>query len=58
MLRMCCYCEKIMGEKEPFEDKSITSGLCDPCLKKELKKAGLFKQAMARRDQLRKQMGR
>jgi len=38
MIRMCYRCKKIMGEKEPFEDKSITSGLCDDCFPKELQR--------------------
>jgi hypothetical protein len=25
-------CLKIMGEKPPYEDTSITHGLCDKCL--------------------------
>jgi len=32
MIRQCCKCKKILGEKEPLEDKSITSGYCDQCL--------------------------
>lgn len=36
MIRICYRCLIIMGEKEPFEDKSETHGLCDPCLAAEL----------------------
>lgn len=32
--------DRIMGEKEPFEDKRETHGLCDGCLKLELEKIG------------------
>ncbi len=32
MIRQCCKCNVIMGEKEPFEDKSITHGLCPKCV--------------------------
>jgi len=38
MIRICMRCHKVMGEKEPFEDKSETHGYCDPCLKIELRK--------------------
>ena len=31
MIRRCCYCKKIMGEKEPLNDKRITDGICDDC---------------------------
>ena len=31
MIRKCMDCEKYMGEKEPFEDKSITTGICNEC---------------------------
>jgi hypothetical protein len=36
MIRVCYRCKKVMGEKEPLDDKSETHGLCDPCLEKEL----------------------
>jgi len=32
MIRICCRCKKVMGEKAPFEDKTETHGYCDPCL--------------------------
>lgn len=40
MIRVC-YSEfhsgdRVLGEKEPFEDRSETHGLCDGCLKLEL----------------------
>ncbi len=31
-------CNKVFGEKEPFEDKSETHGLCDICFPKEMEK--------------------
>ena len=31
MIRVCCKCKKVFGEKEPYEDKSETHGFCDPC---------------------------
>ena len=36
---VCAWCGKDMGEKPPLEDKSITHGMCEDCLKKELKSA-------------------
>ena len=35
MKRVCSWCGKDMGEKEPFEDKSVTSGMCPECYKKQ-----------------------
>ncbi len=32
MIRQCCKCRVIMGEKEPIEDTSVTHGLCAACL--------------------------
>ena len=31
MVRICMYCHKILGEKEPLDDKSETHGMCDSC---------------------------
>lgn len=33
MFRVCAWCGKDMGEKEPLEDKSVTHGMCEKCLK-------------------------
>lgn len=33
MIRICAYCGKVMGEKPPFEDRRVTHGMCDACLK-------------------------
>jgi hypothetical protein len=45
MIRVCCECKKVFGEKEPLEDRSETHGICEKCspkvtkrFKKELKK--------------------
>jgi hypothetical protein len=35
MIRICCRCKTIMGEKKPLEDKSETHGLCDKCFEFE-----------------------
>jgi len=34
MKRLCAWCGKNMGEKEPLDDKRATHGLCDKCAKK------------------------
>lgn len=31
MIRICCVCGYVIGEKEPFEDPSQTHGFCPPC---------------------------
>ncbi len=31
MIRICAWCNRPMGEKEPFDDKSITHGMCEKC---------------------------
>jgi len=36
MIRICMYCERVLGEKEPFADNSETHGICDECLEKYL----------------------
>ncbi len=35
MIRVCCKCEKIIGEKEPLDDPSETHGYCEECLQNE-----------------------
>jgi hypothetical protein len=37
MIRICYRCHIIMGEKKPYEDLSLTHGLCDVCFDKEMK---------------------
>ena len=34
MIRVCAWCGKAMGEREPMEDKSITHGICPECYEK------------------------
>ena len=36
MVVMCSWCKKVLGEKEPFENKNITHGLCDKCFAKQM----------------------
>ena len=31
MIKMCAYCKEKIGEKEPYEDKSETHGICGIC---------------------------
>lgn len=31
MIRWCSYCQKFLGEKEPFTDLSISHGICTSC---------------------------
>ena len=38
MIRQCCICWIVFGEKEPLEDKSITHGLYGDCFKVEMGK--------------------
>ena len=38
MLRQCCRCKVIYGEKEPLEDKNVTSGYCDVCFPLEMER--------------------
>ena len=42
----CAWCGKYLGEKEPYEDKSVTHGICPECRAKYFpKKDGLLPQA-------------
>ena len=36
MIQICMDCEVIYGEKEPYEDRSYTHGLCPKCFKVRL----------------------
>ncbi len=41
MIIQCAWCKKIVGEKEPLQDKRVTSTICPECfkkLKKEIEK--------------------
>ena len=49
MIRRCMFCNKIIGEKEPFENKSITDGICDICAK--LPPAEIKKLVMLRKEE-------
>lgn len=31
MLRVCMFCDRVFGEKEPLFEKTSTHGICDPC---------------------------
>jgi hypothetical protein len=31
MRRVCCWCEKDLGEKTPIEVEGVTGGACEPC---------------------------
>lgn len=32
---ICAWCKKPMGEKTPYDNNSITHGMCKKCYKKE-----------------------
>jgi nitroimidazol reductase NimA-like FMN-containing flavoprotein (pyridoxamine 5'-phosphate oxidase superfamily) len=38
MIRVCCECKKVFGEKEPLEDRSETHGICEKCFPKVMKR--------------------
>ncbi len=42
MIIVCCVCKKNQGEKEPFEDKTKTHGLCEACYKSKMKELENF----------------
>ena len=31
MIIKCAWCGKYLGEKEPYDDKSVTHGICQKC---------------------------
>lgn len=33
---VCGWCGKKIGEKPPYKDKSVTTGICDECAQKML----------------------
>ena len=39
MKSQCAWCSADMGEKEPFDDNSVTHGICPSCAKKTLGEA-------------------
>jgi len=38
---VCAWCQKSMGEKEPFEDSAVSHGLCEGCMTDVLEESGL-----------------
>ncbi len=40
MICQCAACLKLMGEKEPLEDRRITHSICDACMEEMEKKLG------------------
>jgi hypothetical protein len=36
MIRICYVCQQKFGEKEPYEDRSLTHGVCPECWPGEL----------------------
>lgn len=34
MIRQCAWCLKMLGEKPPYQDKSVTHTMCKECQKK------------------------
>jgi len=32
MIRVCYLCHRVIGEKAPLDDKSVSHGLCDECV--------------------------
>jgi hypothetical protein len=41
MIRQCGECLKILGEKAPLSDTTVTHGICYKCSIKQLRKAGI-----------------
>jgi len=37
MIRVCSYCGKVFGEKEPLENKEETHGICPECFPEVMK---------------------
>lgn len=37
MIRVCSYCDKVFGEKEPLENRQETHGICLLCFPKVMK---------------------
>lgn len=50
MIIICCVCKRVVGEKEPLEDKQETHGYCEPCFESEKKKIAFKKNVAARND--------
>lgn len=50
MLIRCCQCKDFIGEKEPFNDLSVTDTYCKNCFEKEMKKIDTFKKELERKN--------
>ena len=33
MIRLCAWCKRLLGFKEPLDDARTTHGICEECLK-------------------------
>lgn len=42
MIVRCSWCEEILGEKEPLEDRTFTDTICNDCQERELRAEGLL----------------
>ena len=51
MKRICGWCKKDLGEKEPLEDKAISHGMCEDCEKKILKEEEDKKNARKKKEE-------
>lgn len=38
MIVQCAWCLKMVGEKSPLKDKSVTHGICEECQTKMMEK--------------------
>ena len=50
LIRECVKCGRVYGEKEPYEDRSITSGYCPRCFKEEMEELEKRIEAKERRN--------
>lgn len=37
MIVQCAWCQRIMGEKAPLSDKSVSHGMCEKCYQEQMK---------------------
>ena len=42
MIRLCSWCQTIMGQKEPLDDKQVTHGICPECQEELAEEARVF----------------
>lgn len=47
MIRKCCSCNRSLGEKEPYDDRSVTHTWCNDCWAIEMARATIRKAAKA-----------